>query len=340
MDCAPIGHLGKGNWLEGSDEDPPMESGADEATGDSPTLEDALAAERALVYGIGGGGDIVGAVPTARFLERHGVETILGGIPWERPVVDPTPGPYPLDDLTDVERVSESVALGRGSMRSTDGVAFAESHVADHYDESVALIDITGGPPAVASGLETACETLDLDLVVGVDAGGDALARGGEPGLRSPIADGVGVAALDLASVPTMIGIYGWGSDGELTTAELDASLAEVGERGGLLGAWGLTPQVCGELDDLFEVVPTEASRLPVDAARGDLGEREIRDGTRSLRLTAASTVTFYCVPAAVAAVSEPAALVRDADSVEAAHSALREAGYATEIAIERGTIE
>lgn len=304
------------------------------------TLEDALEADRALVYGVGGGGDVVGAIPTARFLERHGVETLLGGVPWERPVVDPTPGPYPLAGIDEIERISQTVGLASGETRSGDGVVFAESRVADHYDEKVALIDIAGGPPTVAEGLDAASQALDLDLIVGVDAGGDALARGGEPGIRSPMADAVAVASLDLAAVPSIIGVYGWGSDGELTPAELDSALAEVASRDGLLGAWGLTPTVRRELEDLLEVVPTEASRLPVDAARGGLGEREIRDGTRSLRLTAASTITFYCATGAVAAGSDPARQVREASDLEAAHAALRQAGYVTELAIERGELE
>jgi hypothetical protein len=307
---------------------------------DGSTLEDLLGAERALVVGIGGGGDVVGAVPTARFLERHGVETVLGGIPWERSIVDPTPGPYPLDRLENLEIVSETVGLATGETRSDDGVEFAESRVAAHYGEPVAMLDITGGPAAVATGVETAATRLDVDHVVGVDAGGDVLARGGEPGLRSPIADSVSLAALDGADIPTTLGVYGWGSDGELGPDELDGALAAVAARGGLLGAWGLTSPVCAELEALFETVPTEASRLPVEAARGELGDREIRDGTRSLRLTAASTVTFYLSTAAVAAGSEPVSLVRSATDLEEAHAALREAGYVTELAIERGEVD
>ena len=314
-----------------------------EQAGDQGTihsLEDAFGFERALVYGIGGGGDVVGTVPTARLLEAHGVETILGGIPWERGVIDPTPGPYSLDDIEDVDRVSDAVGLATGATRSHDGVAFAETQVAAHYDEPVALVDVTDGPAAVAAGIETACEALDVDLVVGVDAGGDALARGGEPGIRSPIADAIGVAALAALSTPTMLGVYGWGSDGELTPAELDGSLATVADAGGLLGAWGLTPRTLAELDDLLAVVETEASRLPVEAARGDLGERTIRDGDRTLRLTAASVGTLYFDPGPVAAASELVAAVQDARSLEAAHGALREAGYVTELAIERGDVE
>jgi len=304
------------------------------------SLEDAFGFERALVYGIGGGGDVVGTIPTARLLEAQGVETILGGIPWERGVIDPTPGPYSLDEIDDVDRVSDTVGLATGATRSHDGVEFAETQVAAHYDEPVALVDITDGPEAVAAGIEAACDALDVDFVVGVDAGGDALARGGEPGIRSPIADAIGVAALADMSTPRMLGVYGWGSDGELTPEELDGSLATVAGAGGLIGAWGLTPQTLAELDDLLAVVETEASRLPVEAARGDLGERTIRDGDRTLRLTAASVGTLYFDPSPVAAASDLVAAVEDARSLEAAHQALREAGYVTELAIERGEVE
>lgn len=301
------------------------------------TLESAFECDRALVYGIGGGGDVVGAIPTARLLEAHGVEVTLGGITWERQIVDPTPGPRSLDEIEGVERVSETVGLASADARSRDGVVFAESRVAAHYDTRVALVDVSRGPSAVASGLEAACSALEFDLMVGVDAGGDALARGHEPGIRSPIADAIGVAALDELTVPTMLGVYGWGSDGELTGAELDAALAAVAERDGLLGAWGLTPRVASELAGVLDVVETEASRLPVEAARGGLGVRTIRDDTRSLELTAASTATFYLSPSAVAAESKPASIVRGTGSVEEAHRALREEGYATEIAFERG---
>ena len=38
----------------------------------------------ALVIGVGGGGDVVGALATARFLEFCGLRFTLGGLPWER----------------------------------------------------------------------------------------------------------------------------------------------------------------------------------------------------------------------------------------------------------------
>ena len=300
------------------------------------SIEAAFDADRALVFGIGGGGDVVGAIPTARLLEAHGVETVLGGLTWERAAVDPRPGPRRLDEIAGAERVSSAVGTTTGDARTADGVAFAESGVARATGEEVALVDITGGVAGVAEGVDAACDALDVDLVVGSDSGGDALAAGDEPGLRSPLADAVCLAALTELGTDALLGVFGYGSDGELSVEELDAGVARAASRGGLLGSWGVTSRVADEMEAVMERVTTEASRLPVEAVRGELGERSIRDGERSVRLTPASTVTFYFDPGAVAATSDPVARVRDAGDLEDAHEALSAAGYRTELGYER----
>ena len=300
------------------------------------SIEAAFDADRALVFGIGGGGDVVGAIPTARLLESHGVETVLGGLTWERAAVDPRPGPRRLDEIVGAERVSSAVATTTGDARTPGGATFAESGVASATGEAVALVDITGGVDGVAEGVDAACDALDVDLVVGSDSGGDALAAGDEPGLRSPLADAVCLGALTQLDTRSILGVFGYGSDGELSVEELDAGVARAASRGGLLGSWGITPRIADEMEAVMEHVTTEASRLPVEAVRGELGERSIRGGERSLRLTPASTVTFYFDPDSVAATSDPVANVRDAGGLEAAHEALSGAGYRTELGYER----
>ena len=47
-------------------------------------------------------------------------------------------------------------------------------------------IDISEGVAGAVAGLEAATAMLGIDLLVGIDVGGDSLAQGGEPGLRSP----------------------------------------------------------------------------------------------------------------------------------------------------------
>ncbi len=300
------------------------------------SIEATFDSDRALVFGIGGGGDVVGAIPTARFLEAHGVETVLGGLTWERMEVDPRPGPRRLDEIDDVRRVSPAVGMATGETRTEDGVAFAESGVARATDEEVALVDISGGVTGVAEGVDAACDALGADLVVGSDSGGDALAAGDEPGLRSPLADAVCLGALTELDARSVLGVFGYGSDGELSVDELEGGVARAAARGGLLGSWGLTPRAVEEMESVMEHVTTEASRLPVEAAKGELGERSIRGGERSVRLTSASTVTFYFDPDAAVATSDPVARVRGAGDLEAAHEALSAAGYRTELGYER----
>ena len=58
------------------------------------------------------------------------------------------------------------------------------------------LVDINGGVKGVVDGLETAMKQLNTDLLVGIDVGGDSLAQGHEPGLRSPLADSIMLAAF------------------------------------------------------------------------------------------------------------------------------------------------
>jgi hypothetical protein len=300
------------------------------------TLEAAFDHDRALVFGIGGGGDVVGTVPTARLLESHGVETILGGVTWERMPYDPEPGPRRLDELTGIEPIAPGVARATAETRTDEGAVLSEAHVARLFDDEVVLVDINDGVAGTAAALEAACEELGADLVVGTDSGGDALARGHEPGLRSPLADAVALSALESIEADACLGVFGYGSDGELTAPELDDAVGEVAADGGLLGAWGLTPRVVSEMRPLLEAVPTEASRLPVEAATGAVGEHVIREGERTLSLTPASAVTFYFDPGTVAETSSLAPLVAGTESLDAADEALAAAGHRTELAYER----
>jgi hypothetical protein len=303
------------------------------------TLEELFEADRALVFGVGGCGDIVSTIPTARLLESHDVDVMYGGVAWERVAVDPTPGPRHFDEITGIERLNDATALATAQTRTHDGIEFAETHVARQYDDEVILIDIGGGTRGVARGLDNVCDHLDIDLVVGTDAGGDVLARGDESGIKSPLSDAVMLAVLTLLDVDTCLGMYGYGSDGELTPDEITAGIGRAAQRDGLLEAWGLTPRIVDELDTLLEAVTTDASRLPVEVAHGNQGNETIREGDRSVELTPASTVTFYLDPATVAATSDLAPHVRDTESFEAAHNALKQAGYDTELDLERRLI-
>ncbi|HEY7066870.1 MAG TPA: DUF1152 domain-containing protein [Chloroflexota bacterium] len=296
-------------------------------------------ARKALVLGVGGGGDVVGAIPTARFLELFGISCVLGGLAWERFVYDPQPGTRTLAEVTNVRPLAPAVWLANAATTTTTGVRFAESRVAELFDSETLLVDLSQGVAGVVAGLRAALRELGADLLVGVDVGGDSLAEGTEPGLRSPVADAMMLAVLSQLAddVPCLWGVFGYGSDAELTPAEIDHALSVVAAHGGLLGAWGMTPTVAAELRGVIEHVPTEASAIAVACAEGAWGTRMIRDGTRAVALSPVGVVTFYLSPRVLyEQVAALARLVADAPSLDAASALLVERGFPSEYAFEQ----
>src|SRR5262245_59957971 len=115
---------------------------------------------RALVIGVGGGGDVVGALAAARFLEFCGLECVLGGLSWERSVYDPIPGPRKLCETRQVRSLHPSVWMANAESQTNTGVFFAESKMAAALSQEILLVDIKGGVRGVIDGLETALKHL------------------------------------------------------------------------------------------------------------------------------------------------------------------------------------
>jgi hypothetical protein len=313
-------------------------------TSTTASLEDLLrVSTHALIVGVGGGGDVVGALATARFLEFVGPRFTLGGVSWERIVYDPVPGPRKLSEVRHVAILHPFAWMANRDSQTDTGVFFAESLMAAAIGRDVLLIDINGGVKGVVDGLETAMQKLDIDLLVGIDVGGDSLARGHEPGLRSPLADSIMLAAyaeLESRGLRTMWGVFGYGSDGELTVDEIEAALSCIAGAGGLLGAWSLTPKIATELEQVVKTVPTEASAIPLECFRGVSGTRKIRDGSRNLKLTPLTALTFFMSPTKLyETLSHPAQAVRQSASLEEANDALHAMGIRTELDYERNLI-
>jgi hypothetical protein len=220
------------------------------------------------------------------------------------------------------------------------GVAFAESRMAAAIVREVLLLDINGGVRGVVDALETAMERLNIDLLVGIDVGGDSLAQGHEAGLRSPLADSVMLAAfaeLEQRGRRVVWGVFGYGSDGELSADEIERALSRIAAAGGLLGAWGLTPDITAELEKVVKTVPTEASAIPLECFRGAWGEREIRNGLRRVKLTPLTTLIIFMSAAKLyETLSHPAQAIRRSTSLDEANRALHELGIYTELDFER----
>ncbi len=321
---------------------------------------------RPIVLGIGGGGDVVGALATAEACRLHGAEPVVGGVTWERRPIDPQPGPRAEGEIDGARRLAPGMMAASSDTRvRKSGVLFAESRMAGLLGEETLLVDATLGPAALADGLAAAAASLGADLIVFVDVGGDALAHGDEPGLASPLCDALLMAAAArLADHPAqggtlraarggdpaaaaggsppdvLGGIFGIGCDGELTPAEVLERLAEVGAAGGLAGARGLTPAVAERLEEAVKVVPTEASAQALRCFRGEIGASAIRQGRRSVELSPAGALTFYFdAVAALRSAARLAAAVMDARDLEDANEILHGLGVYTELDYERDAI-
>lgn len=288
---------------------------------------------------MGGGGDVVGALGTARLCQSFGAEFVLGGVAWERFPIDPYPGPRTLAQIHGGRRLGSAAVLADEATTTPDGVPFSEGRMAGFVCSDTLLIDISGGPAGVAAGILDAARALDCDLCLLVDVGGDVLARGDEPGLASPLCDAVLLAAGArlAADLETVAAVYGPGCDGELTPDEVLERITGLAREGALLGAWGLTPAVAEQIEAAAQVVPTEASVMAVRCARGETGTAEIRGGRRTVQLTPLGALTFYFDPALAVAERAPlAAAVLDAGSLEEAQEALTRLGIRTELDLER----
>jgi hypothetical protein len=308
-------------------------------------------ARRPLCIGIGGGGDVVGALATAEHCRiEYGARPVLGGVTWERRPIDPQPGPRTAAEIEHARPIRPAanapnegavlLASARTRVRSS-GVRFAESRMAELLDEETVLVDANQGPAAIAEGLGDAAAELGCDAVVFVDVGGDVLAHGGEPGLASPLCDAVMLAAavrMAARPAPAVLGaVFGVGCDGELTPDEVLERLGEVEEAGGILGRLPIEEPVAHRLAEAVEAIPTEASALALRAYHGESGIVAIRGGRRQVDLRPLAAATVFFDPAVAArSAARLAPAVHDAPDLEAANELLHRLGVRTELDYER----
>jgi hypothetical protein len=302
-------------------------------------IERIRGAKRALVIGMGGGGDVVGCLAMVRTCEALGTPARLGGVAWERFPVDPHPGPRALAEITGGRVIGGAAVMAGGATTTPEGARFAESGMAEHLGEEVVLIDVAGGVASAAAGIEAATVELDCDLVILADVGGDVLATGTEPGLASPLCDAVMLAAAARlpAGVSSLLAVAGAGCDGELTPTEVMTRLAELAGGGAWIGTFSVTPGVAREIDAAAGAVPTEASLQIARCAGGEVGPTPIRGGRRTVELTPLGAMVFVLDPLLAMAAGLPLAnAVAGARSIAEGRDALAALDVRTELDYER----
>lgn len=286
------------------------------------------------MLGIGGGGDVVGALAAAHLCRRLGVPPRVGGVTWERLPIDPHPGPRSADEIVDATELAPGVLEASPRTRTVEGAVFAESHMARVLGEPTLLVDVGLGPARIAAGLAEVVP--DTALIIFVDVGGDVLGHGTEPGLASPLCDAVMLAAaalLQRRGRRILAAVFGPCCDGELTPEELLGQVAMLAAAQGVVGVDPITHDMATELERAVHEVPTEASAQAVRCARGEIGTATIRAGRRTVPLSPLGATTIYFdADKAVEGVARLARLVLDAEDLAHAHELLAAEGVRTEL--------
>jgi|Deesub1362A_J573_1020465.scaffolds.fasta_scaffold00322_20 hypothetical protein len=292
--------------------------------------------KKALVLGIGGGGDIVSTIPTKHFLEEYGIKVILGSVVWERFHRDPFPGPRHLMDLSPIEPLTPNLGFGfKDTKIAQTGLKIIPSEIAHFYDEKVLLVDINTGPRDLARQIDEIMTSLDMDILIGVDAGGDSITVGQENGLRSPLADSIMVATLAMVRHTSWLCVIGMGSDGELTKEEMERNMSLLAREGGFIGCHSIPENAIRELRELVEKIDTEASRIPLLGAEGFYGEYVIRGGI-PIHVSILSSISFYFQPSVALKINPIAEAIADAKNINEASRIINEMGIKTELDLER----
>ena len=290
--------------------------------------------ERSVIFGAGGGGDVVSAYVLCELLKStYGVrECLPGAVLWERWVVDPYPGPLPRH-LVRGARVGECVYVNPGTyaVRSGRVVRLTSAIVAEVAGVEVPAATLEYG----ALGVRRCFEELVSEgwRVALVDVGGDVLARGGEEGLWSPLADSLSLAAASEVGAPLVV--LAPGADGELSPDYVVSRVAEVQALGGLYGVVGLWVDLVEVYEEVLPRVASEASRVPYAALKGWVSGVAMRGGSRRAYVGPLSLVGFVLSSEAVAMVSPLARAVAGSRSLAEAWRALNSMGVVTELDLE-----
>jgi hypothetical protein len=150
-----------------------------------------------LLVAAGGGGDVIAAAMVERVFRERGASQPFhyASYSWDRLEVDPLPGPR------DPTAFAALKPVGRWNFQVTASTVTrppARSHLpqlAADLATPIFLLDPRYGALGLRRQLRELVRLLDADRVAVVDVGGDILARGDEPTLRSPVADFLVLAA-------------------------------------------------------------------------------------------------------------------------------------------------
>ncbi|WP_367321797.1 DUF1152 domain-containing protein [Streptomyces sp. HUAS ZL42] len=197
---------------------------------------------------------------------------------WDRLLIDPVPGPRGTDDFTGLEPIIPAVWKVPGEARPIAPAGSTLPRLAAELPHTFALIDPRHGAQGVTHELEDLISHLQPSSLDLLDVGGDVLARGNEPALKSPLADALTLAACAQANAPIRLLIAGPSLDGELPLKDLHGILGPL--------VHTFTAKDVEPVSSVLEWHPSEATGMLAATARGVRDTCEVRDAGLPIPLT------------------------------------------------------
>ncbi|QES51757.1 hypothetical protein DEJ50_31790 [Streptomyces venezuelae] len=256
-----------------------------------------------LFIAAGGGGDPIGTAITASAMSGAFATATAGPVlpvvatySWERPEVDPTPGPLGVRDFTGLLHRPEGRVLTPATRAVTPAGSTLPRLAAD-LPVRLVLLDPYEGLAGLAGQIRRLAAAGSGRVRI-VDVGGDILTHGDEKTLCSPLVDALVLAACTLAGVDATVHIAGPGTDGEIPQDVLLDRLARLAGMAAMAGVPGPAAGPAGHpfapdarhaatVDRALAWHPSEASALFAAAVCGIRGT--VRTVGRAIPLTDAS---------------------------------------------------
>ncbi|MFD3841221.1 DUF1152 domain-containing protein [Streptomyces sp. NPDC058642] len=231
-----------------------------------------------LIVAAGGGGDAVAAAMLHAALYGDEDQAVILTYAWDRLLVDPVPGPRGPDNFTGLEQLTPAVWAVPADARPIAPAGSTLPRLAAELPHTFALIDPHHGAEGVTRQLEELVSHLSPDSIDLLDVGGDILARGDEPTLKSPLADALTLAACCQVNSPVRLLVAGPGLDGELPLDDVRGML------GPLIHTF--TAKDVESVSSVLEWHPSEATGMLAATAQGVRGTCEVRDAGLPVPLT------------------------------------------------------
>ncbi|MEU3423753.1 DUF1152 domain-containing protein [Streptomyces murinus] len=231
-----------------------------------------------LIVAAGGGGDAVAAAMLDAALYGDDGRAVIFTYAWDRLLVDPLPGPRGAADFAGLASFTPAVWSVPATARPLAPAASTLPRLAAELPHTFALIDPYHGAEGITRQLEELVRHLEPESIDILDVGGDILARGDEPTLKSPLADALTLAACCQVNAPVRLLVAGPGLDGELPAADPHHLLGPL--------VHTFTPGDVETVSSVLEWHPSEATAMLAATARGVRGTCEVRDAGLPVPLT------------------------------------------------------